>query len=429
MRYNYYQLYTVIVMILMMSNLSSIEAQEGQTRFIKSHENLSRLMLLDEEYATNRNKIDQGMTIATRAESNWDENEIVLPLVFHVVYHDANSKIPREQIFAQLEVLNEDFNSVGENVQHPAMEGEGFGARTAATGIHFCLAGEDEYGSPSEGIQYIYAENSAWQMDDKMKSAQYGGANTWDARRFINIWVVDLQAGLSGYAQMPGGLETTDGIVIDYSFFGVEGHTHKPYHLGRTLTHLMGNYLNLYSLWGPSPCADDGVEDTPIHNAPNFGNPGYKHFSLCDGNEVEMTMNFMDNSDDQSLAMFTVGQRNRMLDCLASYRSGLNAPLSVQCLSDEEMIEPIEDAGISIFPNPVIEKINVAFDPLYQGEKMEIKVFAADRKMVSSQSIDVDASSNLEILTEGWPSGIYLIHIGNERQHIYSKKIIVVNHN
>jgi hypothetical protein len=60
--------------------------------------------------------------------------------------------------------------------------------------------------------------------------------------------------------------------------------------LCRTLTHLMGNYLNLYDLWNESqPCADDYVDDTPIHNAPNGRFWQYRHVSTCDGSPVEMT--------------------------------------------------------------------------------------------------------------------------------------------
>lgn len=113
---------------------------------------------------------------------------------------------------------------------------------------------------------------------------------------------------------MPGGPEETDGIVIDYQFFGTIGTSREPYNDGKTLTHLVGSYLGLYELWNEErPCWDDYVNDTPIHNAPNYGPTNeYKHVSTCPGNPVEMSMNFMDNSDDEYLYLFTAGQMMRI---------------------------------------------------------------------------------------------------------------------
>ena len=73
---------------------------------------------------------------------------------------------------------------------------------------------------------------------------------------------------------MPGGPVATDGIVIDYRYFGTGGTAIAPYDEGRTLTHLVGNYLNLHDLWNDvSRCSDDEVADTPVHNGPNYALP------------------------------------------------------------------------------------------------------------------------------------------------------------
>lgn len=59
----------------------------------------------------------------------------------------------------------------------------------------------------------------------------------------------------------------TDGVVISYKAFGTTGAALAPFNKGRTTTHEIGHWLNLFHIWG-----DDGgncngtdlVEDTPI---------------------------------------------------------------------------------------------------------------------------------------------------------------------
>ena len=38
---------------------------------------------------------------------------------------------------------------------------------------------------------------------------------------------------------------------------------YPPYNLGRTTTHELGHYFNLFHLWGDNYCGDDWVNDTP----------------------------------------------------------------------------------------------------------------------------------------------------------------------
>ena len=97
----------------------------------------------------------------------------------------------------------------------------------------------------------------------------------------------------------------------------------SPYNKGRTATHEIGHWLNLRHIWGDATCGNDQVSDTPTHNGYNGGCPAYPHYSTCSGSPVEMTMNYMDYTDDACMYMFSTGQAARMQAALAGPRVSL----------------------------------------------------------------------------------------------------------
>jgi hypothetical protein len=76
------------------------------------------------------------------------------------------------------------------------------------------------------------------------------------------------------------------------------------------MTHEVGHWMN-YVIWGDATCGSDLVSDTPTHNTANYGVP-ISHYSTCTGTPVEMTMNYMDYTDDRGMYMFSNGQKSRM---------------------------------------------------------------------------------------------------------------------
>lgn len=70
--------------------------------------------------------------------------------------------------------------------------------------------------------------------------------------------------------------------------------------------------MNLRHIWGDSSCGNDLVSDTPVHKTANYGAPTTAQVSLCLPTLNEMTMNFMDYTDDRGMYMFTDGQKARM---------------------------------------------------------------------------------------------------------------------
>jgi hypothetical protein len=145
-----------------------------------------------------------------------------------------------------------------------------------------------------------------------MKKNNRGGINPTSPTTKLNLWVCNLGGGILGYAQFPGGSASTDGVVCDNNAFGRVGTAAAPFNKGRTATHEVGHWLNLRHIWGDALCGNDLVGDTPTHNDANFGCPGAGHLSTCSGTPVEMTMNYMDYTDDACMYMFSAGQKTRM---------------------------------------------------------------------------------------------------------------------
>jgi len=252
---------------------------------------------------------------------------ITIPTVVHVVYATEEQNISDDQVASQIEVLNQDFRAQNKDaVSVP----EVWGGLVADAKIQFELAGEDPDGNPTDGIVRTETKAESFPADgDPVKSTESGGADPWPTDRYLNIWVCNLDGGLLGYAQFPGGPPETDGVVILCTAFGTTGIATAPYNLGRTSTHEVGHYLNLFHIWGDSDdCSGtDEVSDTPSAQAPNYGAPEFPHVSCNNAPNGDMFTNYMDYSDDVAMFMFTPGQVTRMNATLAAERVGLAEPV------------------------------------------------------------------------------------------------------
>jgi len=245
---------------------------------------------------------------------------VTISLVFHMM-NTTDAEAAQRSIQSQIEALNRDFNNESQLETHPN-DPEGKYTRLAAsTQITFITAEDTEYGS---GIATLQSSATPWTSWDQMKDPESGGSTSIEPSRYINIWVCDLPADMASYSSSIYCIDKEDGIVIDDRYFGSteEGN----YTEGKTLTHLIGNYLGLHDLWNEYElCKDDYVDDTPISNAENTGKPKYKHITTCDKENLtqEMTMNFMDNTDDSYQTLFTKGQVDRIHAVIEEVRPSL----------------------------------------------------------------------------------------------------------
>jgi hypothetical protein len=242
---------------------------------------------------------------------------------------------PQARSASQIDVLNKDFGKRNPDVESvPQAWREAVGDAR----IVFKLADRDPSGAATSGIARTSTRVAGFGDDDAVKSAATGGADAWLADRYLNIWVCHL-ADLLGYAQFPEGPAETDGVVINYRAFGTSGTAEAPFNLGRTATHEVGHWLNLFHIWGDDGTGCSGtdlVDDTPNQGGPNFGGPSFPHITCDNPPAGDMFVNFMDYVDDRSMVMFTVGQVERMHGALDEARpsfsvSGSPLPVSTSC--------------------------------------------------------------------------------------------------
>jgi hypothetical protein len=270
-----------------------------------SQDVLAAQLAADPTLALRMNKIES-FTQNAIATSNFKlvGGKIVIPVVVNVLQTSSEAVLSNAQIASQITVLNKDFTAANADFGTTPAEFATVAAGPAVNGIDitFELA----------GIVRKATTKTSWGTRDAMKKSKQGGINPTSPSNTLNLWACTIGGGILGYAQFPGGSSATDGVVIDTQYFGLSSAASYPYNLGRTASHEVGHWMNLRHIWGDASCGDDLVSDTPVHKTSNFGVPVYPHVSTCLPAHAEMTMNYMDYTDDRGMYMFTNGQKARM---------------------------------------------------------------------------------------------------------------------
>ncbi len=253
------------------------------------------------------------------SEADWMETrdnyttgtEVVqtIPVVVHVMYYNFEDSISEAQVIDAIDVLNEDFtltNSDAGNVR------ANFASIQANMEVRFELAKKDPQGNATRGINY--------QQSDRSLGANNAIKNelNWPNTRYLNVWVVraiDLglppsQGTILGYAAFPYNNQPTtdDGVVIRHDQMGRIGTAVSN---GRTLTHEVGHFLDLFHPFQGGCGAGDGIADTPPIPSPSSSQ--FCEFSRmdCFNTGPAMIENFMDYTNDACVNSFTAGQKTK----------------------------------------------------------------------------------------------------------------------
>jgi len=318
----------LLVFVLFLSGLRVSYAQTPQDRDCGTMQHLSYQKSLDPGLEARMNS-QENKLLAYIAQHETElinaKATVTIPVVVHIVYSTAAQNISDARVIEQLNVLNTDFAGLNANGSM-----YGFASTLKANcEVQFCLAQRTPTGAATTGIERKQTTVSSFGTNDAVKFAAQGGLNAWDPTKYLNIWVCNLGSSLLGYAQFPtSGINSTFGVVIQYSAFGVTGAA-SPFNLGGTASHEVGHCFNLYHIWGDDGSACTGTDncgDTPNQAAANTGCPAYPHVTCSNTPTGDMFMNFMDYSNDVCYSNFTPGQKARMQALLIS--GGLLASLT-----------------------------------------------------------------------------------------------------
>jgi len=283
-----------------------------------------------------------------------------VPVVVHVIYWNSAENIPDQQVFDQIEVLNEDFGRTNADAINTPLI---YNSIASNTEIQFCLAIRDPNGESTNGINRIKSPKPSltYPADDAyLKALSY-----WPSDQYLNIWVCNLKESsqtfkILGYAQFPSnsslsglspeqGPETTDGVVINYTVFGKNSSTGGNYDLGRTTTHEVGHWFGLLHTWGDGDCSvDDNCTDTPNCDGDFYaGLPACTAPIQCGGRR--MIENYMDYSDDACMNLYTADQTMRMQTTNTISPRRLALQNSKGCC--DTCVFP-KEVDLNIYPNP-----------------------------------------------------------------------------
>ena len=365
---NCFRLYFVTALLLLSVLSASGQERCGAPAYLEMQKKRIPSLADQQEF---EEWIDNKQSLNRKNNKNQSLRQLVyhLPVVIHVIHKGepigTGTNISEAQILSQIQTINNDFRRKNEaqiNLLPPE-----FRALAADTEIEFVLAKQDPEGLPTNGITRTRGGRNTYRMEDDL---ELKNLIHWNPENYINIYAVDLAGDVIGYAQFPEtdklqGLELgqvsgrTDGVVIDYKYFG-SGGSADPSSLGRTLTHELGHFFGLRHTWGDGGCdVDDFVADTPLSSE------DYDGYSNCNGRPtscegLDMFQNFLTYANDACMALFTAGQKERMLVVLQ------NSPRRRSLINSHAKEEPVivpNDAGIALFIINIIDPCTKTFIP------------------------------------------------------------------
>lgn len=365
---------------------------------------------------------------------------IKIPVVIHVVYKNAAQNIPDSNIISQISVLNECFRKLNSNYSNTRNIFDSIGADVE---IEFCLADKDPSGNPTTGIiRKSTPTTSAFDPltgFDNVKKPSMGGDTLWPPSQYLNIWTCDMSLFsfevVLGYAQFPGMAQQTDGVVIQYNYFGRYA---KPKFFGKTTVHEVGHWLGMRHIWAddapglsqPGTCdSTDFVGDTPNCKSQSASNCDTV-INSCSNEDPywgtidppDMVENYMDYSKDSCMTMFTKGQKARMYSFLNTNPDRLAITTSTAGCNNFASVSEIKNFGnlVGVYPNPATNHVKISLSNIAQAD-FSFEMYNATGQRIKSGEIDYLIT---EVNTADLANGIYFLKVFNNSNTV-TKKVVI----
>jgi hypothetical protein len=379
-----------------------------------------------------REQSEPALTALIQNNPNYRVGAVVtIPVVFHIIYNTTAQNISDNRIFEQLNVLNQDYARTNADAANTRSQ---FLPVAANTEIQFCLAQRTPQGTPTNGIVRVQTANTTLPNNPHTISPE------WDRTKYLNVYVGNLGGGLLGYANLPPGTAGNDHVVVLFSSVGGPNFpgTANPYHLGRTLTHEVGHWLNLQHTFNggcggttASNClnAGDFVCDTPPVSSNAFGCPTNNPNTCTEtspfpppytADMVNMYENYMDYTDDGCMNIFTSGQGSRMNAAITQYRSGLIT--SNGCLP-VGLNEILDGSFVTVSPNPAKGKFDVQF-VVPVNDAVEIMVYDMKGMMIFKGIYDETMNRTVQLDLTANPAGVYQMMVQTKKGYAVKRLML-----
>ena len=272
-------------------------------------------------YAQARDAIENA-TLARTLEPSRFTGTARIPVVVHVVSTTAEQDISDEQIASQIEVLNRDFRATNPDTSTvpPVFAGSSPTRRSSSSSPPRTPTATRPRDHPDLDERAVVREQRRRQVGGDRRSRRLARRSV---PQHVGVPAERRPAGLRPVPRRPArdrrGRHHHHGLRH-------AGDGTAPFDLGRTATHEVGHYLNLFHIWGDDGTGcrgSDLVDDTPNQGSENTGRPRFPHISCGNGPNGDLFMNYMDYVDDAVMVMFTHGQAARMAACLDEVRPSL----------------------------------------------------------------------------------------------------------
>jgi len=402
-----------------------------------------------------------------------------VPVIFHIIvdtqqYMNMGGEggIIR-RVDSQIVVLNRDYNCQNAD---SSMIPSSWKALYSPVGVHFALAHTDPNGKSTPGYEILttdYQFTAGPYNDYSDAKSAINGLAGWDDTRYMNVWCISFSdnPGLLGITcpksfTVGSGAEPAadEGVCINYLALGcqtVPASLNFPsggnYSEGRTLTHEVGHFFEIWHTWGddrglcpwqtPVPCPnggdptlsgvgyDDGLGDTPPEGDHQYGNPAYTipggtYYDCCEYNPNVAggpnmqpigiaSLSFINYTDDDAMHMFTADQAAAMASMVLVPPSGVTGATGSGTVGESYSLTQnpglldYPSVGITNFdvypnPSPATGNLTVTFDSS-SDKLVEIQLTNAIGQLAAKYEVTGTQAHYYTFPITGLAAGIYFI--------------------